>query len=101
MDVIASQQVNGCILLLFLLFLLIRLQVGRLLSALVHLDNLLGALCSDRLQISGNALVGRVGDESSQDIGFEIEIVGVECLQYDFAVGQFFACFHVVIYFVV
>ena len=96
MDVVAGQQVNGCAILLFLL-LLVRLQVAGLLSVLVHLDNLFGALCRDGLQVGSNALVGRVGDETSQDVGLEEVIVAVERLENNLAVRQFLAVLDIVV----
>ena len=101
MYIVASEQVHRRILLLLLDFLLIGLQVGRLLSALVHLDNLLGALCRDGLQVSGDALVRRVRHQSCQDISLEIVVVRVERLQHHLTVRQHLASLHVVIHLVV
>ena len=56
---------------------------------LVHLDNLFGALCRDGLQVGSNALVGRVGDETSQDVGLEEVIVAVERLVHDLQDSRF------------
>ncbi len=93
-DAVASEEVDGRI---GLLWLVVGLQIGRLLATSVHVDDLLGTLGGDGLEIGGYALVGGVGDESCEDVALEIEIVGILRLEHNLTARQATAVLDIVV----
>ena len=83
-DAVACQQVDRT---LGLLLLTVCLQVFRLLTSAVHLNDLLGSFGRDSDQIGGDALVGRVGDKTGKDVALKVVIVRVKRLKYNLARG--------------
>ena len=67
----------------------------------VQLNDSLGTLGTDNLQVGSDVLVGRVGHHAGQDVALEEIVVRILRLQNHLLAGQFLASLHVVVHLVV
>ena len=72
-------------------------ELYRLFSTLVHLDNLHSTFCWDGLKVSSKALVGRVGDDTGNDILLEEVVVAVGCLENGILRRHLLASLHIAV----
>ena len=84
-----------------LLHLAILHEAERLFATTIHLDDFHRTLCRDGLQVGSHVLVGRVGDETSQDVGLKLVEVAIGGLQDNVTCRNLLASLHIVVHLIV